>query len=224
MWWVLSFYRSAIGKKTVMALTGIILFGFVVGHLLGNLKLYFGPEKLNEYGVWLRTLGEPAFPNELLLWIARIILLAAVILHIDAAARLTIMNRRARPNDYAVRREVAASYAARTMRWGGVIVLLFVIYHLLDFTFGVFPGFEEGNIYRNVVASFSNPWVSAFYVAGNIALGLHLYHGLWSMFQSLGLNHPKFNEWRRHFATAFAVLITAGNVSFPLAVLAGWVQ
>lgn len=225
MSWVLSFYRSAIGKKMVMALTGIILFGFVVGHLLGNLKLYFGPEKLNEYGVWLRTLGEPAFPNELLLWLARIILLAAVVLHIDAATRLTIMNRRARPDDYAIRREVAASYASRTMRWGGVIVLLFVIYHLLDFTFGtVNPGFEEGNIYRNVVVSFSNPWVSAFYIAGNIALGLHLYHGLWSMFQSLGLNHPRFNEWRRHFATAFAVVVTAGNVSFPLAVLAGWVR
>lgn len=225
MSWVLSFYRSAIGKKMVMALTGIILFGFVVGHLLGNLKLYFGPEKLNEYGVWLRTLGEPAFPNELLLWIARIILLVAVILHIDAATRLTLMNRRARPRDYAVRDEVAASYASRTMRWGGVIVLLFIIYHLLDFTFGtVNPGFEEGNIYRNVVASFSNLWVSVFYIAGNVALGLHLYHGLWSMFQSLGLNNPKFNEWRRHFATAFAVVITAGNVSFPLAVLAGWVR
>jgi succinate dehydrogenase / fumarate reductase cytochrome b subunit len=225
MSWALSFYRSAIGKKIVMALTGILLFGFVLGHFLGNLKLYFGAEALNQYGVWLRTLGYPAFPNELLLWMARIILLAALGLHIDAATRLTIMNKQARPRDYAMREAVAASYASRTMRWGGVIVLLFIIYHLLDFTFGtVNPGFEEGNIYRNVVASFSNVWVSALYIVGNVALGMHLYHGLWSMFQSLGLNNPKFNEWRRYFATAFAVLITAGNVSFPLAVLAGWVK
>jgi succinate dehydrogenase / fumarate reductase cytochrome b subunit len=225
MSWILSFYRSAIGKKIVMAVTGIILFGFVVGHLLGNLKLYFGPEKLNEYGSWLRTLGAPAFPNELLLWIARIILLVAVILHIDAATRLTIMNRRARPDDYQLHDRVASTYASRTMRWGGVIVAVFIIYHLLDFTFGtVNPGFEHGNIYRNVVASFSNVWVSLFYIVANVLLGLHLYHGLWSMFQSLGLNNPKFNHWRRHFATAFAAIITAGNVSFPLAVLAGMVK
>jgi succinate dehydrogenase / fumarate reductase cytochrome b subunit len=225
MSWVVSFYRSAVGKKIVMALTGIILFGFVVGHFLGNLKLYFGAETLNEYGVWLRTLGHPAFPNELLLWVARIILLVALILHIDAATRLTLMNRRARRENYAERDAVVAGYAARTMRWGGVIVLIFIIYHLLDFTFGtVNPGFEHGNIYRNVVASFSNVWVSAFYILGNVALGFHLYHGLWSMFQSLGLNNPKFNAWRRHFATAFAVLITAGNLSFPIAVLAGIVK
>jgi succinate dehydrogenase / fumarate reductase cytochrome b subunit len=225
MSWLLDFYRSALGKKIVMAITGIILFGFVAGHLLGNLKLYFGPEKLNEYGVWLRTLGHPAFPNEMLLWMARLVLLAAVILHIDAATRLTLMNRRARPDDYALRNHVAANYASRTMRWGGVIVLLFVIYHLLDFTFGtVNPGFEHGNIYRNVVASFSNVWVSGFYILANVALGMHLYHGLWSMFQSLGLNNPKFNDWRRVFATAFAILITAGNVSFPISVLTGLVK
>lgn len=225
MSWIINFYRSAVGKKVVMAVTGIILFGFVFGHMLGNLKLYFGPEKLNEYGVWLRTLGTPAFPNELLLWIARIVLLGAVILHIDAATRLTIMNRKARPKDYESRKSVAATYAARTMRWGGVIVLLFVIFHILDFTTGnVNPDFVEGNVYHNVIASFSRWWVSAFYVIANIALGFHLYHGLWSMFQSLGWNHPYFNPWRREFATLFAVVITLGNVSFPLAVLSGIVQ
>jgi succinate dehydrogenase / fumarate reductase, cytochrome b subunit len=225
MSWIINFYRSAVGKKVVMAVTGIILFGFVFGHMLGNLKLYFGPEKLNEYGVWLRTLGTPAFPNELLLWLARIGLLAAVVLHIDAATRLTIMNRKARPKDYEDRKSVAATYAARTMRWGGVIVLLFVIFHILDFTTGnVNPDFVEGNVYHNVIASFSRWWVSAFYVIANIALGFHLYHGLWSMFQSLGWNHPYFNPWRREFATVFAVVITLGNVSFPLAVLSGIVQ
>lgn len=225
MAWIVDFYRSAVGKKIVMAVTGILLFGFVIGHLLGNLKLYFGPESLNQYGVWLRTLGYPAFPNEMLLWIARIGLLAALILHTDAAVRLTLMNRRARPENYSLRNPVAATYAARTMRWGGVIVLLFIIYHLLDFTVGtVNPGFQHGNIYRNVVASFSKPWVSAFYILGNLALGFHLYHGLWSMFQSLGINNPNFNEWRRHFATAFAVLVTAGNLSFPIAVMMGFVK
>lgn len=225
MSWVINFYKSAIGKKVVMAVTGIILFGFVFVHMLGNLKMYFGPEKLNEYGVWLRTLGTPAFPNEVALWIARLVLLGAVIFHIDAATRLTRMNVKARPQKYEKRDAVAATYAARTMRWGGVIVLLFVIWHILDFTIGtVNPDFIEGNVYHNVVASFSNPLISGFYIIANIALGFHLYHGLWSMFQSLGWNHPYFNPWRREFATAFAVIITLGNLSFPIAVLAGIVR
>lgn len=225
MSWLLNFYRSAVGKKIVMAVTGLALFGFVVGHLVGNLKLYFGAEKLDAYGVWLRELGGAALPHETLLWIARIGLLIAVILHIDAAVRLTLMNRAARPDGYSFRNNVAASYASRTMRWGGVLILLFIIYHLLDLTFGtVNPGFEHGRIYRNVVASFSNPWVSLFYIVANLALGLHLYHGLWSMFQSLGLNNPRFNHWRQAFASAFAILITAGNLSFPISVMLGWVR
>lgn len=225
MSWVINFYRSAIGKKAVMAATGILLFGFVLGHMLGNLKMYLGPEKLNAYGAWLRTLGEPALPAHGALWIARIVLLGAVILHIDAAVRLTLMNRKARPTKYQKKETVSATYAARTMRWGGVIIALFVIWHLLDLTTGtVHPDFIEGNVYHNVVASFSNPLVSGFYILANIALGFHLYHGLWSMFQSLGGNHPYFNSWRREFATVFAVIITLGNLSFPIAVLTGIVR
>lgn len=225
MSWIGNFYRSAIGKKAVMAVTGIILFGFVLVHMIGNLKLYLGPEHLNEYGRWLRVVGAPAFPEKTLLWIARIVLLLAAAFHIHAATSLTLMNRAARPVGYRGRDYVAASYAARTMRWGGVIILLFIIYHLLHLTLGtVHPDFIEGDPYHNLVTGFSVWWVSAFYIIANLALGFHLFHGLDAMFNSLGLNHPKYNSWKRHFATAFAVIITAGNLSFPLAVLIGVVR
>jgi succinate dehydrogenase / fumarate reductase cytochrome b subunit len=215
-------YGSAVGKKAVMAVTGIILFGFVLLHMVGNLKLYEGPQVLNSYAGFLRTVGSPAIPTSGLLWLVRAVLLVAVVLHVWAAWQVTRMSRAARPHGYARRDVVQASYASRTMRWGGVIVLLFVVYHLLDLTFGeVNPSFRAGDVYHNVVASFSVWWVAAFYVAAQVALGFHLYHGLWSLFQSLGWNHPRFNRWRRGFATAFAWIITLGNISFPLAVLAG---
>lgn len=226
MSWLLNFYSSTLGKKAVMAITGIILFGFVLVHMIGNLKLYFGMHAgryaLDVYGEWLRGIGVPGLPEGGALWIARIVLLAAVIFHIDSAVRLTLANRRARPVDYETRRTVAGKYAARTMRWGGVIIALFVVFHILDLTTGqVNPAFEEGAVHQNLIASLSRPLVSAFYILANLALGLHLYHGLWSMFQSLGLNHRKFNDWRRVFAIAFAVIVTIGNLSFPLAVLMG---
>lgn len=225
MSWIGNFYRSAIGKKAVMAVTGIILFGFVLVHMIGNLKLYLGPEHLNDYGRWLRVVGAPAFPEKTLLWIARIVLLLAAAFHIHAATSLTLMNRAARPVGYRGRDFVAASYASRTMRWGGVIVLLFIVYHLLHLTLGtVHPNFIEGDPYHNLVTGFSVWWVSAIYIIANLALGFHLFHGLDAMFNSLGLNHPKYNSWKRHFATAFAVIVTAGNLSFPLAVLIGVVR
>lgn len=227
MTWLGRFYASAVGKKAVMALTGVILFGFVFFHMVGNMKLYFGPEDMKEYARFLRVVGTPFVPESALLWVARIILLAAVVFHIHAAYALTIMNRRARPIDYHDRDFVSATYAARTMRWGGVIILLFILYHIAHLTFGarVVPvPFAREDVYHNVVAGFQVPWVSALYIIANLALGLHLYHGVWSMFNSVGLTQPKFNPWRRHFATAFAVIITAGNISFPLAVLAGVVR
>ena len=208
-----------------MALTGVFLFGWVFLHMLGNLKLYLGPEHMNEYARWLRVMGAPAMPNGALLWVIRAALLVAVWLHIQAATELTLINRRARPIDYTNRDYVTASYASRTMRWGGIIIFLFVIYHLLHLTFGlVHPSFIENDPYHNVVAGFQVWWVSAVYIIANCALGLHLYHGLWSMFNSLGLNHLRFNAWRRYFAAAFALIITLGNVSFPLAVLTGLVR
>lgn len=222
MSWLLRFYRSAIGKKMVMAVSGIILFGFVLVHMAGNLKLYAGAEAMNQYGEFLRDVGKPLLPREGLLWIARIVLLGAVVAHIDAAVKLTLMNRKARPVGYRHHDYVQASYASRTMRWGGLIILLFILYHLAHFTVGAaHPDFRHGEPYHNVVVGFSSPLISAIYILANLALGLHLYHGLWSMFQSMGWNHPKFNPWRRKFAILFAIVVTLGNISFPIAVLAG---
>ncbi|HXO20304.1 MAG TPA: succinate dehydrogenase cytochrome b subunit [Thermoanaerobaculia bacterium] len=225
MSWFGDLYSSAVGKKAVMAVSGIVLFGFVLGHMIGNLKLYEGPQVLNAYAAFLRSVGTPALPPSGLLWIVRSVLLVAVVLHIAAAWQVTMLSRAARPAGYARREMVHASYASRTMRWGGVIILLFVVYHLLDLTFGKLnPSFREGDVYHNVVASFRVWWVALFYVVAQLALGLHLYHGLWSLFQSLGWNHPRFNAWRSGFAHAFAWIITVGNVSFPLAVLFGLVS
>lgn len=225
MSWFLNFYRSAIGKKAVMALTGIVLFGWITAHMLGNMKLYLGEDHFNEYAQWLRVMGSPAVPHKTLLWISRAVLLLCIGFHIHAMVALTLINRRARPVGYTDREFETASYASRTMRWGGVLIILFVIYHLLHLTFGtVHPSYQEGNAYHNVVSGFQVVWVSLFYIVAQVALGMHLYHGLWSMFQSLGLNTPKFNAWRRTFATAFALLITIGNISFPVAVMAGWVK
>jgi succinate dehydrogenase / fumarate reductase, cytochrome b subunit len=226
MTWLANLYRSALGKKAIMAVTGLILFGFVLGHMIGNLKLYLGAVHLNEYAEALRTLFMPFFPREGALWVARIVLLVAVIFHIHAAYALTMMNRAARPIDYRDRDFVKASYASRTMRWGGVIILLFIIYHLLHLTLGWVQRdtFIHGDVYHNVVAGFQVWWISAFYILANLALGLHLYHGLWAMFSSLGVTHKRFEAWRRGFAIAFAVVVTAGNLSFPLSVLLGLVR
>ena len=227
MTWFGTFYRSAIGKKAIMAVTGLILFGWIFLHMVGNLKLYLGPEHMNEYGHWLRTLGTPAMPETGMLWVSRLALLVCVVLHIHAAYSLTVMSKKARPIAYHGRENVTSSYASRTMRWGGVIILLFIFYHLAHLTLGyrVAPAdFVPDDPYHNVVAGFQVWWVAALYILANLALGLHLYHGVWSMFNSLGLNHPRFNAWRRVFATAFALLITLANVSFPLAVMTGVVR
>ncbi|HVR38169.1 MAG TPA: succinate dehydrogenase cytochrome b subunit [Thermoanaerobaculia bacterium] len=225
MTWIGNFYRSAIGKKAVMAVTGFILFGWIFLHMLGNLKLYLGPVHLNEYAHWLRTIGTPAAPDSALLWVARFVLLVCVVLHIHAAYAVTMMSRASRPVGYRDRTVVASTYASRTMRWGGVIILLFVIYHLLHLTTGtVHPNYIPDDPYHNVVTGFQVWWVAAIYIIANLALGLHLFHGLRSMFESLGLNHPKFNLWRQYFAAAFALIITLANVSFPFFVMIGVVR
>ena len=227
MSWVLNFYRSAVGKKAVMAVTGIALFGFVLAHMLGNLKAYLGADEFNHYAEWLRTVGSPLFPEKTLLWIFRIGLAVVFGLHVHAAVTLTWLSRKARPERYKRLTNQTATYASRTMRWGGVILALFVLYHLAHFTWGLswaHPDFIYGDPYHNLVAGFSVWPVAAVYVVANLVLGLHLYHGLWSLFQSLGWNPPRFNSWRRRFAQVFAVVITAGNLSFPLAVLTGVVS
>jgi succinate dehydrogenase / fumarate reductase cytochrome b subunit len=218
-------YRSAIVKKAIMAASGGVLFGFVLLHMLGNLKLYLGPQKLNAYAEWLRELGTPLFPHSGVLWLLRGVLLLAVVLHVLSAWELTRASRAARPVAYRRRATLQASYASRTMRWGGVILALFVVYHLAHFTWGwrwAHPGFVPGDVYHNVVAGFRVWWVSGLYVVAQVALGLHLYHGLFSMVPSLGWARPA--RARRRFAGTFAVVVTAGNVSFPLAVLSGVVS
>ncbi len=214
------FAASSIGRKVVMAVTGLILFGFVLGHMVGNLQVYLGPEALNHYGVFLRQLLHGAG-----LWIVRAVMLAAVSLHIWSATSLTLESRRARPVGYQETKWKESTYASRTMRWGGVILLLFVIYHLLHLTTGtVHPSFIEGDVYHNFVAGFRSVPVSLFYIFAMVALGLHLRHGVWSMFQTLGVSHPRYIRMAHVGAWIFAVVIVVGNISFPIAVLAGIVK
>lgn len=214
---LLQFFRSSIGKKVVMAATGVILFGFVVAHMVGNLQVYLGREAMDQYAVFLRQVGHGGG-----LWVARGVLLLAVALHIWAATSLTLMNRAARPRGYRERRNLESTYASRTMRWSGVILVLFVVYHLMHFTWGnAHPRFQHGHVYHNFVTGFQAPWVSGFYILAMLCLGLHMYHGVWSMMQTVGLSHPRYNHLRHAFATLVTVVVIAGNISFPLAVLAG---
>jgi succinate dehydrogenase / fumarate reductase cytochrome b subunit len=217
-----SLYSTAVGKKYVMAISGMVLMLFVLAHMVGNLKLYFGPTGLDNYSHWLRDVGEPALPRQALLWFVRVVLLGAVVAHIVAAYQLTMINRRARPEAYRSRRDyVAADFASRTMRWTGIIVAAFVVFHLLDLTWGpANPDFVEGDPYHNIVVSFERVPVALAYVVANLALGVHLYHGAWSLFQSMGWVRP----WRREFAIGFTAVVVLGNVSFPLAVLFGAVN
>ena len=224
--WPIAFYRSAVGKKWVMAITGIVLMGYVFVHMLGNLKLYQGAHAINSYGEWLRALLYPFFPRTVTLWLMRIGLIASFVLHIVAAAQLTAMNRKANAGGYRSKREwQAATAASRSMRWTGVIILLFLVFHLADFTWGFLDDdFVRGDIYRNVQASLGNAVPAAIYVIANIALGIHLWHGAWSMFQTMGLNNPRYNSWRKGFAMGFAAVVAIGNISFPLAVVSGAVD
>ena len=220
---VVTFYRSAIVKKWLMAISGIMLLGFVLAHMIGNWKVFLGKEHLNVYGEWLRDFGEPAFPRSFLLWVLRIGLIGAFFGHIIAAYQLTRMNMKARPTKYQSKRDyIAANFASRTMRWTGIIVALFIIFHLADLTWGpANPDFVRGDPYDNLFNSFERVPVAIIYIVCMLALGFHIFHGAWSMFQSLGLNNPRWNIWRRYFAIGFAVLITVGNISMPLLITTG---
>jgi succinate dehydrogenase / fumarate reductase cytochrome b subunit len=216
----LRFWQTTIGKKALMALTGVILFGFVLAHLIGNLQIYISAEKLNHYAATLRTV--PA-----LLWGARMTLLVAIVLHVWSSVQLARWQSAARPVKYIKKVNIHSTYASRTMMWSGPIILAFVIFHLLHFTFGVVhPGgpFDEHNVYNNVVTGFQVWPVSIFYIIAMIMLCYHLYHGLWSMFQSLGFSHPIYTPWLKVFAKVFAILIAVGNISIPVAVLTGFIK
>jgi succinate dehydrogenase / fumarate reductase cytochrome b subunit len=216
------FYEAPIGKKAVMAVTGVMLFGYVIGHLIGNLQIYAAdPGQINRYAAFLHN---PA--NIVPLWGVRALLGAAVVLHVTAAVQLWLQNRAARPVGYVKKDDVPASYAARTMRWSGVIVGAFVVFHVLHLTVGaVAPireiGPNQPDVRYNVISGFQNPAISGFYILAMILLCTHLYHGLWSMFQSVGFGHPRYMPAIKKGAAVVAILIAIGNCSIPIAVLTG---
>lgn len=213
-----AFYCTTVGKKLVMAVSGVLLFVFVITHLAGNLQIFLGADKLNDYAALLRCMPE-------LLWLARIVLLVALVVHVIASLQLVLANQRARLIAYTVKRDIETNYAARTMAISGPLVLLYVIYHLAMFTFLVTgPGYSHSDVYRNVVLAFQVPSIAGIYIAAMLLLGMHLYHGAWSMLHTLGISNPRYRWLRRGVAPAVAIAITAGYISIPLAVLAGVIQ
>ncbi|HYW48636.1 MAG TPA: succinate dehydrogenase cytochrome b subunit [Bryobacteraceae bacterium] len=216
------FYEAPIGKKAVMAVTGLVLFGYVIGHLLGNLQIYSANhEQINVYAAFLHN---PS--NVVPLWVIRTLLLAALVLHVTASVQLWLQNRAARPIAYVKKDDVPASYAARTMIWSGPIVGAFVVFHILHLTVGSVVPLREAaenapDVRYNVITGFLNPWISGFYIIAMILLCMHLYHGLWSMFQSMGFGHPRYTPLLKKGAAVVAILIAIGNISIPIAVLTG---
>lgn len=215
------FYETTLGKKLVMALTGMVLTGFVVGHMAGNLQVFLGPEVFNHY-------AETLHANPGLLWAIRLGLLASVLLHILSAVQLAIIAKRARPQKYVKLKSTTSSYASRTMYWSGPILAVFIIYHLLHFTVGTvhpttpFPGYTQA--YQNVIAGFQVVPVSLFYLFAMGLLCLHLYHGVWSMFQSLGLAHPRYTPILKNLAAGLSIVVAIGFSVVPVAVMLGIVQ
>ena len=216
------FYEASIGKKAIMAVTGLILFGYVVGHLLGNLQIYAAdPNQINRYAAFLHN------PNNVLpLWVIRTLLLGAVVLHVTASVQLWLQNREARPVRYVKKDDVPASYAARTMVWSGPIIAAFVVFHVLHLTVGTVVPLREvaenaPDVRYNVITGFQNLWISGFYILAMVLLCLHLYHGIWSMFQSMGLSHPRYTPWLKKGSAVVAILIAIGNISIPIAVITG---
>ncbi len=215
----LALHQTTVGKKAIMAITGFIMVGFVIAHMLGNLQVFAAnpAEKLTAYALMLRSLGGA-------LWVARLVLLASVGLHVWAAISLVRQNAGARQSRYHVKQDLVTSYAAKTMKYGGLVVLFFILYHLAHLTLhltGPQDGIAEFAVFERMKAGFSVPWISALYIAGNIALSMHLFHGVWSMLQSLGLNHVKYNALRKQAAAAIAIIVAVGNISIPVAFMAG---
>jgi len=225
---VLAFWHTMIGKKVVMAVTGVVLVGFVIVHMLGNLKIFLGPDEINAYSRFLREVGQPALAYGQLLWVVRIVLLVCVGLHITAAVQLSRMSLAARPVGYNVKRNIETTFSARMMRWGGVLLVAFIVFHLLHLTAGK-VGFHAGQFrhfaaYQNVVAAFHVWPVALFYIVAMGALCLHLDHGIWSMLQTLGWNTARNERTLRLVSRAIAILVFVGFSSVPVSVLAGWLH
>jgi succinate dehydrogenase cytochrome b subunit len=223
-----TFWATAIGKKVVMAVTGAVMVAFVIAHMLGNLKIFAGPYEINAYSRALRTVGQPELGYGDALWMVRIVLLAAVTLHIIAAVQLTRLSWKARPVNYQYRKNVESTWAAETMRWGGLLLALFIVFHILHFTVGA-VGFQPGqyrdlHVYQNVVAGFSVRPVAVFYIIAMAALCLHLDHGLWSFLQTLGGSTPRNVATLRVISRIIAIVIFAGFISVPLSVMTGLVH
>jgi len=224
--WIVEMYRTDTGKKYAMAISGVVLLGYVFAHMVGNLHAFEGIHQINEYGEGLRDLGHPLFPRTLLLWVAlRTPIIAAFVIHIATAYALTYSNNRARDTKYQSPRDyLAANYASRTMRWSGTIILLFLAWHLADLTWGlevVNPEFERGDIYNNVLATFDRWPVVVLYSVAQLALAFHIWHGAWSLFQSIGANNPRFNRFRRTFANVFTTIVVLGFLAVPFGTVFG---
>ncbi|WP_245177137.1 succinate dehydrogenase cytochrome b subunit [Geodermatophilus sp. DF01-2] len=216
---------SSVFKKVVMAVSGIVMLLYLIAHMIGNLKIFAGRESFNGYSEWIRTIGEPAVPAQTTLTIIRIVLLVAVVAHFWAAVSLWRQAKQARPQRYVTKKPVAQSYASRTMRWGGVIVGLFIVYHILDLTVGaVNPAGTDASPYDRAVAGFSNPFVTAVYVIALILLGMHLRHGIWSATQTLGQSNKRREKTVNLFALVFSVVLIGGFLIVPFSVLFGLVD
>ncbi|MGW5714704.1 succinate dehydrogenase cytochrome b subunit [Amycolatopsis sp. NPDC003865] len=222
---VRQFWASTIGKKIVMAVTGALLLAFGFAHMAGNLKTFLGADDLNHYAHWLRTIGEPVLPYAWFLWIQRVVLLVAVVLHVTAAVQLVRRDRKARPVPYVHRRPARATFAVRTMRWGGATLALFVVWHILDFTVGaVNRDFVPGDPYHNLVADFRVWWVNLIYLAALAMLGLHIQHGFASAARTLGVTSARRERAIKLFGNATAIVIAGGYALVPVAIMTGLVD